>query len=325
MYRLAARGHRPAARGTAGAPVRLVMKKRHLRGSTREAIAGLLFSSPVILGLVVWVMAPMAGVLAISLTDWNVLTAPHWVGLSNYVKLFTTDIYFWNTLEVTAYYVALNTTCTILYSLIAALFLNRKIRGRGVFRSIFYLPTIIPVVAASALWLWLFNPDFGLFNMILRGIGLPRSLWLASQYTVVPSIVLMSVWGGSGNTIVIFLAALQGVPRELLEAVEMDGGGWWHRFRAITIPMISPVILFNLITGLISSFTVFTQSYVMTQGGPNNASLFYVLLLYREGFQRNNLGGAAALSWVLILIVSLLSLLIFRGSRRLVFYQGEEK
>jgi multiple sugar transport system permease protein len=301
------------------------VRTRKFHAEAREATSGFLFALPVILGLLVWVIAPMIGVLLISLTDWNVLKTPNWVGISNYVKLFTTDLYFWNTLKVTFYYVVLNTACATLYSLIVAMLLNQKIRGRGIYRSIFYLPTIVPIVASSALWLWLFNPDFGLFNVMLRGIGLHKSLWLSSQTTVVPSIVLMSVWGGAGNAIVIFLAALQGVPRELLEAVEIDGGNWWHRFRAITLPMISPVTFFNVVTGLINSFAIFTQSYVMTNGGPNNSSLFYVLLLYREGFQRNNLGGAAALSWVLIVIVSILSLLIFRTSRRWIYYEGEQR
>lgn len=300
------------------------MKRRHLRAEALEAVSGYLFASPVILGLLIWVIGPMIGVLLISLTDWNVLAAPNWVGIRNYVRLFTADLYFWNTLKVTVYYVVLNVVCTTLYSLIVAMLLNQNIRGRGIYRSLFYLPTIVPIVASSALWLWLFNPEFGVLNMILQAAGLPRSLWIASQGTVVPSIVIMSVWSGAGNTIVIFLAALQGVPRELLEAVEIDGGNWWHRFRAITLPMISPVTFFNVVTGLIASFTIFTQSYVMTNGGPNNASLFYVLLLYREGFQRNNIGGAAALSWVLIIIVSILSLLIFSTSRRWVYYEGEQ-
>jgi len=300
------------------------MKWRRLRAEALEAVSGYLFASPVILGLLVWVIGPMIGVLGISLTDWNVLSTPHWVGIRNYVRLFTSDLYFWNTLKVTVYYVVLNVVCATAYALVVAMFLNQNIRGRSIFRGIFYLPTIIPVVASSALWLWLYNPDFGLFNLVLQGVGLPRSLWISSQSTVVPSIVIMSVWGGAGNTIVIFLAALQGVPRQLIEAVQIDGGNWWHRFRAITLPMISPVTFFNVVTGLIASFTIFTQSYVMTGGGPNNSSLFYVLLLYREGFQRNNIGGAAALSWVLIIIVSLLSLLIFKASRRWVFYEGEE-
>jgi multiple sugar transport system permease protein len=298
--------------------------KRHLRTETVQAIAGLLFASPIILGLVIWVIVPMVGVLLISMTDWNVLTTPHWLGLNNFVDLFTTDLFFWNTLQVTAYYAVLNVVGTILYSLILASLLNQDIRGRGIYRTIFYLPTIVPVVASSALWLWLYNPDFGLFNMVLRSIGLPKGLWLASQTSVVPSIVIMSVWGGAGNAIVIFLAALQGVPRQLLEAVEIDGGNWWHRFTAITLPMISPVTLFNVVTSLIASFTVFTQAYVMTNGGPNNASLFYVFLFYRDGFQRNELGLAAALSWVLIVIVALVSILIFRTSRQWVYYEGEQ-
>jgi multiple sugar transport system permease protein len=300
------------------------MKRRHLRAESLEAVAGYLFASPVILGLLVWVIAPMIGVILISLTDWNVLTTPHWVGVRNYIKLFTADLYFWNTVRVTAYFVALNVAGTTLYSLIVAMLLNQNIKGRGIYRSIFYLPTIVPIVASSALWLWLFNPEFGLLNVMLHAVGLPRSLWVNSPATVVPSIVLMSIWGGAGNTIVIFLAALQGVPRELLEAVEIDGGNWWHRFRAITLPMISPVTFFNVVTGLIASFTIFTQSYVMTEGGPSNASLFYVLLLYREGFQRNNIGGAAALSCVLIVIVSILSIMIFGASRRWVYYEGEQ-
>jgi multiple sugar transport system permease protein len=299
--------------------------KRRRGAEVRQAIAGYLFASPVILGLLIWVIAPVIGVFLISLTDWNVLTTPRWVGIRNYVRLFTSDLYFWNTLKVTVYYVILNVVCTIVYSLILAMLLNQNIRGKGIFRGIFYLPTIVPVVASSALWMWLFNVDFGLFNQILQAVGFPRSHWLSYPTTVVPSIVLMSAWGGAGNTIVIFLAALQGVPRELLDAAAIDGGNWWHRFRAITLPMISPVTFFNVVTGLIGSFTIFAQSFVMTGGGPNNASLFYVLLLYREGFQRNNLAGAAALSWVLIIIVSLLSLLIFRASRRWVFYEGEQK
>ena len=287
-----------------------------------QARAGLLFASPVILGLLIWVIAPMIGVILISLTDWNVLTIPKWVGISNYVKLFTSDLYFWNTLWVTIYFVALNVVFSVVYSLLVAVLLNQKIVGRGFFRTIFYLPSIVPIVASSALWLWLYNPDFGLFNMLLKGIGLPRSMWLSSQATVVPSIVLMNVWGSAGNIIIIFLAALQGVPRQLLEAVEIDGGNWWHRFWAVTVPMISPVIFFNVVTGVINSFSIFTQSYVMTQGGPNNASLFYVVLLYREGFQRNNFGGAAALSVFLIVLVTLIGLLLFRSSSRWVYYEG---
>jgi multiple sugar transport system permease protein len=301
------------------------VRTRRFRAESREAVAGFLFALPVILGLVIWVIIPMIAVALISLTDWNVLTTPHWVGIRNYVKLFTTDLYFWNSLKVTVYFVALNTVAGTVYALVVAMLLNQKIRGRAIYRSIFYVPTIVPIVASSALWLWLYNPDFGLLNTILRAAGLDKVLWLSSPTMVVPSIVIMSVWGGAGNAIVIFLAALQGVPRELLEAVQIDGGNWWTRFRAITLPFISPVTFFNFVTGLIGSFTIFTQSYVMTSGGPNNASFFYVFLLYREGFRNNNMGGAAALSWVLIVIVSILSLLIFRTSRQWIYYEGEQR
>lgn len=292
------------------------------RAGGREALIGYLFASPVILGLVIWVMAPMTGSLLISFTDWNVLTAPHWLGLKNYVNLFTSDFFFGNSLLVTVYYVFLNTAVTFLYSLFIALLLNQKVRGQGIFRSIFYLPAIVPIVASSALWLWLYNPEFGLYNQILLGLGLKKSLWLQAQATVVPSLVLMSVWGGAGNTIVIFLAALQGVPRPLLEAVEIDGGTWWHKFWAVTWPMISPVTFFNIVVGLINSFQIFTQSYIMTSGGPNNASLFYVYLMYREGFERNAMGHAAALSWILFLMISALGLVMFRWSRGWVHYEG---
>jgi multiple sugar transport system permease protein len=295
---------------------------RRPSAASREALIGYLFASPVILGLVIWVMGPMIGSFLVSLTDWNVLSAPHWLGLRNYVRLFTSDYFFSNSLLVTVYYVLLNVVLTFVYSLALALLLNQKVRGQGIYRAVFYLPAIVPIVASSALWLWLYNPDFGLFNEILQGLGLRKSLWLVGQSTVVPSLVLMTVWGGAGNTIVIFLAALQGVPRQLLEAVEIDGGTWWHKFWAVTWPLISPVTFFNLVVGLINSFQIFTQSYIMTSGGPNNASLFYVYLMYREGFERNNMGNAAALAWILFLIVSLLGLVLFRWSRGWVHYEG---
>jgi len=300
----------------------VIFRTSCFRRKSREAVAGILFSLPIILGLIVWVIAPMAGVLAVSLTDWNVFSPPSLVGFSNYAKLFTADLFFWNSLKVTLYFVALNTVLTTVYALAVAVLLNQKILARGALRAVFYLPTIVPVVASSALWLWLYNPDFGLFNTILQGLGLPRASWLSSQATVVPSIVLMNVWCTAGNAIVIFLAALQGVPRQLLEAVEIDGGNAWHRFRAVAVPMISPVLFFNVMTGMINSFSVFTQSYVMTNGGPNNASLFYVLFLYREGFQRNNMGGAAALSCVLILIVAVFGGILLKSSDRWVYYEG---
>ena len=297
---------------------------RRVRRNTvaREAVAGYLFASPVILGLLIFVIGPMIAGVLISFTNWNVLTKPNWIGLRNYVHLFTTDLFFANSLLVTCYYVAGNTVLTIFYALVLALMLNQDVRGKGIFRTIFYVPTIVPIVASSALWLWLYNPNFGLFNDLLQAVGLPPFPWLANQTTVVPSLIIMGVWGGAGNTIVIFLAALQGVPRQLLEAVEIDGGNWFHKFRAVTWPMISPVTFFNMVVGLINSFQIFAQPVIMTNGGPNNASLFFVFLIYREGFQRNNMGLASAEAWILFLLISLLALFLFRWSRQWVYYEG---
>ncbi|HUX51245.1 MAG TPA: sugar ABC transporter permease [Spirochaetia bacterium] len=292
------------------------------RFQTEEAVAGYLFAAPVILGLIIFVIGPMILSAIVSLTDWNVLTAPHFIGIKNYIHLFTTDLYFANSLLVTSYYVVGSVILTIFYSLVVAVLLNQDARGKGIFRSIFYLPSIVPIVASSALWLWLYNPNFGLFNEVLQSLGLPKSKFLVDQTTVIPSLIVMGIWGGAGNTIVIFLAALQGVPRQLLEAVEIDGGNWFHKFRAVTLPMISPVTFFNLVIGLITAFQVFAQPYIMTSGGPNNASLFYVYLMYREGFQRNNMGLASAEAWILFLLVSVLSILLFRWSRGWVHYEG---
>lgn len=302
------------------------MKRRAISYSRRrrieEALAGYLFAMPVILGLIIFVIGPMIAGLLISFTNWNVLTPPKWVGLNNFIHLFTADLFFGNSLLVTCYYVVGNTSFTIVYALVLALMLNQNIRGRGLLRTVFYLPAIIPIVASSALWLWLYNPNFGLFNEVLQNLHLRPFPWLSSEKTVVPSLILMSVWGGAGNTIIIFLAALQGVPRQLLDAVEIDGGNWFHKFRAVTLPMISPVTFFNLVVGLINSFQIFAQPVIMTNGGPNNASLFYVFLMYREGFQRNNMGLASAEALILFLLVSAMALLLFRWSRQWVYYEG---
>lgn len=307
---------------TVGAEMKQPSKSLGSRTKRNEAWAGYLFAMPVILGLLIFVIGPMIAGLIISFTNWNVLTAPKWIGLTNYVHLFTSDLFFGNSLLVTCYFVLGNTVLTILYALVLALMLNQNIRGRGVLRTIFYLPTIIPIVASSALWLWLYNPNFGLFNEILQTLGLRPLPWLTSENSVVPSLILMSVWGGAGNTIVIFVAALQGVPRQLLDAVEIDGGNWFHKFRNVLFPLISPVTFFNLVVGLINSFQIFAQPVIMTNGGPNNASLFYVFLIYREGFQRNNMGLASAEAWILFLVVSALAVLLFRWSRQWVYYEG---
>ncbi len=174
------------------------------------------------------------------------------------------------------------------------------------------------------IWTWVYSPDFGLFNSALKAVGLPRLLWINDTATVIPSIILMDLWASS-STIIVFLAGLQGVPRELLEAVEIDGGNWWHKLRAVTLPHMSPFILFNTILGFVGALQVFTQSFIMTRGGPSNATLFLVLLIYREAFQNDNMGMACALAWTLFLITALLTFVIFKTSKGWVFYYGEER
>lgn len=298
------------------------MRKRR----KKENFFGILFAMPVMLGFLIFVFMPLVVSLGMSLTDYNVMGAEtNFIGLLNFQHFFDgTDIYFFKTLAVTAYYVLLSVPLQIIFAFCLAMVLNAPIRGRSFFRTIFYMPTIVPAVASSIVWMMLFDPDTGILNAILRGIGLPASNWIYGESTVIPSLALMSLWT-VGGTVVIFLAGLQNVPRELYESVEVDGGGWFARLRAVTLPMISPTIFFNLIMSFIGSFQVFSQAYIMTAGGPNNSSLFYVYYMYREAFQYGNIGVASALGWILFLIILVLTMLVFKTSAFWVFYEGEVK
>lgn len=296
------------------------------RRRRRESFFGILFALPVMLGFLIFVLAPLAVSLGMSLTDYNVMAAQtSFVGLENFKHFFDgTDMYFAKSLTVTAYYVLLSVPLQIIFAFFLASVLNTNVRGRSWFRTIFYLPTIVPAVASSIVWMMLFDPDTGILNAILKAVGLPGSRWIYGENTVVPSLALMSLWT-VGGTVVIFLAGLQNVPRELYESVEVDGGGWFQKLYAVTLPMVSPTIFFNLIMSFIGSFQVFSQAYIMTSGGPNNASLFYVYYMYREAFQYGNIGVASALGWILFLIILVLTLLVFKSSALWVFYEGEVK
>lgn len=289
----------------------------------REAIAGYIFVAPGILGFLIWVFGPMVATLLLSFTDWPIIGQAKWVGLDNYVRLFTVDPFFYRSLRATAYFAFGSVFLRIVYTFLVAMLLNQEVRGKALFRTVYYLPSIVPVVASSMIWMWLYNPDFGLFNAMLKGMGLPPSRWIHGTQTVIPSIILMDLWAAS-STILIFLAGLQGVPRQLLEAVEIDGGNWWNKLTAVTLPHMTPFIFFNMVLGFVSAFQIFTQSFIMTNGGPNNASLFFVLLIYREAFGNNRMGLACALAWILFLLIALVTFLVFKTSRSWVFYYGEE-
>lgn len=286
----------------------------------QKAIAGYVFILPAILGLVFLTYGQMLVSFVLSLTDWSVIKEASFVGLDNYVKLLTEDPFFWKSIRVTMYYAFGSVVAVQLTALGMALLLNVKyIKGKVFYRTIFYLPSIVPAVATSLLWMWLFNPDFGLLNAVLKVFGLPKSMWIFAESTAVPSMILMSAWG-SGGAMVIYLAGLQGVPNELLEAVDIDGGGAWAKFRYCTIPMISPVLFYNTLMGIIGGFMTFTNTYIMTNGGPNNATLFTNFLIYRNAFQYNQMGYASALAWIVFIVLAAVTVFVFTTSGRWVYY-----
>ncbi|HEU5015433.1 MAG TPA: sugar ABC transporter permease [Roseiflexaceae bacterium] len=287
----------------------------------REAIYGYLFIAPAVLGFLIWIAGPMLFSAWVSLTEWDLLSDPEFVGLSNYQSMFQ-DPLFWQSLKVTAYFTLVSVPLFQALALAVALLMNTNVRGISFFRTIYYLPSIVPVVANAMLWSWVFNSEFGLLNAGLRAIGLPKILWLQNPNWAMPALITMSLWG-LGGAMLIYLAGLQGVPQQLYEAAELDGASYWHRFRHVTIPMISPVLFFNLLMGLIGALQTFTQGYIITNGGPQNSTLFYALYIYRRAFTDFKMGYAAALAWVLFVIVLVLSVLVFRYLGRQVYYEDE--
>jgi len=268
-------------------------------------------------------LGPILASLYFSFTIYDAIQPSRWTGAGNYVELAQDDL-FWQSLKVTALYSVGSVALGILASMAIALLLNRNIRGVSVFRTIFYLPSVISGVAVSLLWMWIFNSDFGLLNYLLwKLFRIEGPAWIMNKHWVVPSLIMMSLWGIGGG-IVIYLARLQGIPTELYEAAEIDGANGWQRLLHITIPMMTPVIFFNLIMGVINSFQVFTQAYVMTGGGPHNASLFYVLYLYRNAFKYFRMGYASALAWILFLMLLLLTLLVLKSASWWVYYESEQ-
>jgi len=291
-----------------------------LTASRREVLFGYLFISPWLVGFLVFQLGPILASVGISLTDWTLLRPPRFVGLANYRRL-ATDPLFFQSLKVTATYTAVSVPLGVVAALLVAVLLNRAVFGISFFRTLFYLPTVLAGVGTAVIWGGMFDPNFGVVNYVLSIFGVRGPDWLASPEWALPALIIMSFWG-IGGAIVIFLAALQGVPRALYEAAEIDGAGRLAKLWYVTIPMISPVILFNVITGVISSFQTFTYAYVLTGGGPNYATLFYVLYLYENAFHWFEMGYASALAWVLFLLIIGLTILILRLSRAYVHYEG---
>ena len=285
-----------------------------------EAYCFFLFITPWAVGFLAFALFPILASFYYSLTVFDAIRAPKWIGVGNYVEL-AHDPLFWQSLKVTATYAVGSVSLGIAASMAIALLLNRNIHGLAVFRTIFYLPAVISGVAVSLLWKWIFQPEFGVLNNLIWTLfHIKGPNWLGREQWVMPAMIVMSLWGIGGG-IVIYLARLQGIPTELYEAAEIDGAGTWARILRITVPLMTPVIFFNLIMGIIGSFQVFTQAYVMTNGGPNNASLFYVLYLYNNAFRYYRMGYASALAWILFLILIALTLMVFRTASRWVYYE----
>jgi multiple sugar transport system permease protein len=289
----------------------------HARANRRS---GLLFCLPWLIGLTVFLIYPLCAAFYYSLCDYSVLLPPVFIGLDNYLDL-AKDPLFWQSLRNTAYFAAGSVSLGLLVSLSLALLLNSKVKGLGLYRTIFFLPSLMPVVASSILWMWMYNGQSGLINTGLHAIGISGPAWLADPTWAKPAIVIMAVWG-AGNAMVVYLAGLQDVPTSLYEAAIIDGAGFFQRLFHVTIPMISPVIYFNVVLSIISGFQAFTQAFIMTgsTGAPERSTLFYVLNLYNVGFQDLRMGYASAMAWVLFVIILLITFAATRLSRRFVTY-----
>jgi multiple sugar transport system permease protein len=288
----------------------------------REAFAGYLFMTPWLVGFLGFGLYPIGMSLYYSLSRYDVLRVPQFVGLDNYRTLLVDDPYFgvsiWNTLV----YTALRTPLVVAGSLLLAVLVNQAVRGVKAFRTVYFLPSIVTGVVLSVLWMWLFNPQVGLINQTLALVGIEGPLWLQSPDWSKPALVLMGLWSIGGARMIVFLAALQGVPPHLYEAVDIDGGGWWAKFRHVTLPQLSPVLFLWTVLEVIFSFQVFTEAYVMTQGGPLDSTLFYNLYLYYKAFDDFEMGYASAMAWVLLVITLAVTLVQFRLGRRWVYYEG---
>ena len=289
-------------------------------------LTGLLFASPWLLGLLLFNVYPIGSSFYYSLTSFSVLTRPVWVGFDNYAKLVTQDQAFLTSVSNSLIYAAMLIPSGLIVGISLALLLNTSVRGVGLYRALYYLPVLVPPVASAVIWKWVLNPRFGIVNAALGGLGLPQPGWLSDPLWSKPSLVLVDLWA-LGNAVVIYLAGLQDVPRELLEAAEIDGAGGLQRTWYITLPMITPVILFNLIMGVIGVFQSFTVPFTLTNGdgSPAQSLLFYSMYLYRNAFQMLRMGSASAMAWMLLVVVLIATLIVFGTSTRWVYYRGGEK
>ena len=294
----------------------------------RENLEGYLFISPWILGMVLFALGPILASFGLAFTRWNLFTDPEYVGWANFQKL-AHDPLFYKSVFNTIYYTIFAVPLGLVLALGLAMLVNHRLRGVNFFRTAFFLPNVVAGIAMLLLWKWLFDPNFGLINLFLdwtglmavfEWIGIGRPQWISSRAGAMPGMIFMSIWG-LGGSMMIFLAGLQNIPRELIEAAELDGAGPWKRFRYVTVPLLTPTIFFLTMVGVIASLQIFNQAYVMTQGGPAHATLFYVLYLFQTAFERFQMGYACAMALVLFIITLIVSLIQLAMGKKWVHYQ----
>jgi multiple sugar transport system permease protein len=290
----------------------------------REAREGYLGILPWLIGFLAFTAGPLLVSFFLSFTQWDIVRPPQWVGLANYIRMFSDDQLFRTSLGVTFAYVLMSVPLQLVVGLALALLLNAGIRGMNVFRTIFYLPAVLSGVAVALMWIWILHPDLGVANGLLGLVGIQGPGWFWDQRWALPSVVLMRLWGVGGGA-VIYLAGLQNIPPHLYEAAAIDGAGRWRQFWSITLPLLTPTLFFQLIVIMIDAFRIFTEAYVITKGGPLNATYFYMLYLYEEAFQNFNMGYASALGWVLTIITAGAAFVLFRTSNRWVYYEDSEE
>ncbi len=299
-------------------------RHRRISLSTKEALMAYLLLLPWIFGFLIFTAGPILASFALSFTSYKILTPPRFVGLQNYHMMFSgQDDLFLKSLKVTAYYTLVGVPLQVILGYSLALLLNQKVRMLSFWRTAFYMPAVVPAVAASFVFAWTFDSELGLVNGVLRMIGIQGPKWFGSPYWVIPTFIILSLWGVGGG-LVLYLSALQSVPTMLYDAAKVDGANAWQRFWSVTLPMTSPIILFVFMTSIISSFQVFTGAYIITDGGPADSSLFYVLYLYRAAFNYLKMGYGAAMAVILFVVLLGLTVMMLRLSGRLVYYAGEE-
>ncbi|NMB24224.1 MAG: sugar ABC transporter permease [Firmicutes bacterium] len=291
------------------------------RVSVKESVAGYIFISPWLIGFLIFTLGPILASIYLSFNDYDVLNPAHWVGFANYSKLFREDPLFWKALYNTLYMVVLGVPLQLLMGLGIAMLLNMDVKGMEWYRTVYYLPSIVPVVASAYLWLWILNPQFGILNNLLYLIGIEGPGWLGSEVWSKPSLLLMRTWA-AGSNMIIYLAALKGVPVHLYEAASIDGATGWRKFWHITLPQLTPTLFFTSTMGLIQGFQLFTESYVMTNGGPVDSTLFIVYHLFNQAFAYFKMGYASAIAWILFVLILIVTAIQMKLSPRWVHYES---